>query len=233
MIDNLKTGSFIREHRKKQGMSQNVLAEKMMVSREAVSKWENGHNLPDVSIMGRLAEVLDVTVDELLSGEIKEEISDPVTVEKKGIINRLVPGIILGVIVIVIVLMNLNIYPGNSESLRIGSEGIYSYDTNRETGKIYYFEYDPDKVKWQNKEMMTLESDHMNILVFSISRHVSGRNMEDGFEVLQYVRYSENQKPYDLVMFYPGSLDDLADINNLADLKEKVSRKKGFLICEY
>lgn len=64
-----KIGKFIRELRKEKGMSQTNLAEKLYLSRNAVSRWENGHNLPDSSTFTLLAEIFDVSTDELLLGK--------------------------------------------------------------------------------------------------------------------------------------------------------------------
>lgn len=65
-----KIGKFIAEQRKKQKLTQEQLAEKLSVTDRAVSKWERGLNLPDASLMLELSNILDITVNELLTGEI-------------------------------------------------------------------------------------------------------------------------------------------------------------------
>ena len=64
-----KIGKFISEKRKEKNLTQAQIAEKIGVSVNAVSKWERGLNLPDASIMLELCDLLDITVNELLSGE--------------------------------------------------------------------------------------------------------------------------------------------------------------------
>ena len=64
-----KIGKFIAECRKKQGLTQLQLAEKLYVTDRAVSKWENGRSMPDSSIMLELCKILKITVNDLLSGE--------------------------------------------------------------------------------------------------------------------------------------------------------------------
>ena len=54
--------------RRKQGLSQEALAEKLNCSRQVISKWENGRSLPDSSIMLELCSLLDITVNDLLYG---------------------------------------------------------------------------------------------------------------------------------------------------------------------
>lgn len=65
-IDKAKFGSFVAQLRKEKGLMQKELAEKLYVSDKAVSKWERGLSIPDVAILVPLAEILGVTVTELL-----------------------------------------------------------------------------------------------------------------------------------------------------------------------
>ncbi len=69
-MDQLKTGKFIAEQRKKQNLTQMQLAEKLNVTDRAVSKWETGKAMPDSSIMLELCNVLKISVTDLLNGEI-------------------------------------------------------------------------------------------------------------------------------------------------------------------
>ena len=66
-----KVGEFITLKRKEKGLTQQQLANKLSVSFQAVSKWENG-GLPNVEILSDLAALLEITVDELLAGVEKE-----------------------------------------------------------------------------------------------------------------------------------------------------------------
>ena len=66
-----KIGMFISENRKKQNLTQEELAEKIGVSKNAVSKWERGLNLPDASIMQELCNILKISLNELFTGEYK------------------------------------------------------------------------------------------------------------------------------------------------------------------
>lgn len=64
-----KIGKFIAERRKEEKLTQEKLAEKLNISKNAVSKWERGLNLPDVSIMLDLCKILNITLNELFIGE--------------------------------------------------------------------------------------------------------------------------------------------------------------------
>lgn len=69
-MDQIKIGKFIAERRKLKNLTQAQLAEKLNITDRAVSKWENGRSLPDSSIMLELCEMLEITVNDLLSGEV-------------------------------------------------------------------------------------------------------------------------------------------------------------------
>lgn len=69
-LDQIKIGRFIAEMRKKQTMTQKQLAEKLGISDKAVSKWECGKSMPDNSILLELCKILEINVNELLSGEL-------------------------------------------------------------------------------------------------------------------------------------------------------------------
>ena len=64
-----KMGKFIASLRKEKEMTQYELAEKIPISRDAVSKWESGKRCPDPQILVRLSEIFNVTINELLYGE--------------------------------------------------------------------------------------------------------------------------------------------------------------------
>lgn len=67
-MDAGKTGKFIAEKRKIMNMTQNELAEKLHITDKAVSKWERGLSFPDISILIPLAEILNISVYDLLKG---------------------------------------------------------------------------------------------------------------------------------------------------------------------
>lgn len=63
-----KIGKFIKRLRKEKGLTQTQLAEKLNISFQAISKWENGETLPDTNILLSLSNELGITVDTLLNG---------------------------------------------------------------------------------------------------------------------------------------------------------------------
>ena len=69
-MDQIKIGKFIAQCRKKENLTQMQLAEKLNITDRAVSKWETGKAMPDSSIMLELCDVLGISVNDLLSGEV-------------------------------------------------------------------------------------------------------------------------------------------------------------------
>jgi len=66
----------LKQERTKKGWSQEELAEKLHVSRQSVSKWENGQNYPNIELIIRISDLFGVTIDELLRSD--EELTQKV-----------------------------------------------------------------------------------------------------------------------------------------------------------
>lgn len=72
-MDQKQTGRFIAERRRELDLTQKELAEKLGITDRAVSKWENGRCMPDLSLLRPLSAILKVGINDLLSGEIISE----------------------------------------------------------------------------------------------------------------------------------------------------------------
>ena len=87
-MDNNKIGKFITSRRKEKGLTQQELGDRLFVTDKAVSKWERGLSLPDITLLEKLAIQLDVDVSEILCGEqgkkekinIQEEIDKAIAI---------------------------------------------------------------------------------------------------------------------------------------------------------
>ena len=98
-------GTMIAELRKQHGMTQLELAEKMGVTDKAVSKWERDLSCPDINSLPNLAEILGVSVEELM--QIKKEAAAPVN--KVAEIMEIAPKAVamaMGVAVMVLTILN-------------------------------------------------------------------------------------------------------------------------------
>ena len=96
-------GNMVAALRKEKGMTQLELAEKMGVTDKAVSKWERDFSFPDVSSIPKLAEILDVSVDELM--QIKTDAKEDTSKRKiDEIIDLALKGVALAMGIAVVVL---------------------------------------------------------------------------------------------------------------------------------
>ena len=88
MLDTNKVGLKISSLRKKIGLSQEKLAEMLCISPQAISKWENGHTLPETSLLPALAQIFDCTIDAIImpaySIDEKIEASKPNLLEQQA-----------------------------------------------------------------------------------------------------------------------------------------------------
>ncbi|MDO5555718.1 MAG: helix-turn-helix transcriptional regulator [Clostridia bacterium] len=111
-------GKFISELRKNKKMTQEELAEKLGVNNRTISRWENGNNMPDVSLYKPLCEELDITINELLSGKrlnakeyqenLEENIVNTIDYSSKKI-NKKNNIIFLTIFIIVLLIASLGI----------------------------------------------------------------------------------------------------------------------------
>lgn len=109
-------GETIASLRKQKGMTQNELAEKMNVTDKAVSKWERDLSCPDINTISKLAEILDVSVEELLKAKKKENSNTKI----KDLINLIFKAVALAMGIAVVVLNILNQIDIKSSIIMLG-----------------------------------------------------------------------------------------------------------------
>ena len=114
-MDNKKIGKLIADLRKKQGLTQQELGDKVGVGFRAVSKWERGITLPDITIINEVSRILGISSDELLAGELKEKEEEIHEIEnhKKISISSKAKVIILVITSIILIISSIFIYQNN------------------------------------------------------------------------------------------------------------------------
>ena len=113
-MDNKKIGKLIADLRKKQGLTQQELGDKVGVGFRAVSKWERGITLPDITIINEVSRILGISSDELLAGELKEkEEIHEIENHKKISISSKAKVIILVITSIILIISSIFIYQNN------------------------------------------------------------------------------------------------------------------------
>ena len=124
-------GETIASLRKEKGMTQNELAEKMNVTDKAVSKWERDLSCPDINTISKLADILGVSVEELLKAKKKDYTNDRI----KDLINLILKAVSMAMGIAVLVLNVINQIDTKSSiimlSIGILCSGLYLF-SNRD-----------------------------------------------------------------------------------------------------
>lgn len=116
-MKNQTLGIMISELRKEKGMTQLELANKMGVTDKAVSKWERDLSLPDINSIPKLAEILDVSVEELM--QVKTKLNEK-TDKKEEVLDIILKGVPLAMGVAVVVLSILGEIDMKSAFIMLG-----------------------------------------------------------------------------------------------------------------
>ena len=123
-------GETIANLRKQKGMTQSELAEKMNVTDKAVSKWERDLSCPDINTISKLADVLDVSVEELLKAKKQDYSNNKI----KDLINLILKAVAIAMGIGVVVLNILDKIEMKSSIIMLGIGmfciGLYLLDSN-------------------------------------------------------------------------------------------------------
>ena len=149
--DKMEIGKKITELRKKRGLSQEELAEKVGVARQTISKWELGETSPDLKQGKALSKIFNVSLDELVDNDIKDILVERTSNTEKlaGLILKLIKFVVIFVIVAPILYIMLYIVVRNIRESNKGNlmdvtitctlhDEKYSYSFNyyEQTGEI-------------------------------------------------------------------------------------------------
>lgn len=241
-----KIGKFIKECRKKKNLTQEELASTLNVTDKAISKWENGRCLPDVSLFTKLCKELDITVNELLSGEKLnknnyQEKTDEITINlldkmkknKRMYIKITIITIILLFTIMILVnqisliefnvsyddrMMKCNIDESELTFKIRGLSILNTYYTliENDTEEIYFF---TTKIYLANKRRSHFESWD------SMAKLIDGQKESFGYRHILEIDKSKNIKVYHTDI----SLDKINKANE-KELEKII--KKSNLMCE-
>ena len=251
-MNQIKIGKFIAECRKKQNLTQIQLAEKLNITDRAVSKWERGMSLPDISLLQELSDILNINVTELLDGkrsEKKKIDSDDIlntlkyteikTMEKhKNNINLIMLSLIV-FISLILIIFNLKInyyfylkYNYNIQDINVGENDIPSI-SNIE-----------NKINKIRNDQGIYSDDDYKIIINFLEQMCTNTNFEKESKILSKT-YFEFDEIYDLyndrdMLFYDNIYNILKDnkqiekINiNIDKYNQKASAINVFINSKY
>jgi len=204
-MNQIKIGKFIAECRKKQNLTQKELAEKLNITDRAVSKWERGINLPDISLLHELSDILKINVTELLDGkrsEKKKIDSDDIlntlkyteikTMEKhKNNINLIMFSFIIFISLMLIIFNLKIIYYFNS---RYNYNMQYIYIDENDAPSISNIEKKIDLIR---KEQGIYNDDDYKIILNGLEQMCTNTNFKKESKILSR-KYFEFDEIYDL-----------------------------------
>lgn len=149
----MEIGKKIMDLRKKNGLSQEELAEKVGVARQTISKWELGETSPDLKQSKELSKIFNVSLDELTDNDIKNILVEKTSNTEKlaGLILKLIKFMVIFIIVAPILLITLriifkNIHENNSGRLMNVSINCTLHD------KTYVYEFNYYETTGEIKE---------------------------------------------------------------------------------
>ena len=130
----MELGTQIRKYRNERTLSQEALAEKVYVSRQTVSNWENDKSYPDVKSLMLLSEVFEVSLDQLIKGDVeimKEQIeqidqADQADPERFGRLSNIFTILFLAVLITPVPLVHFLSYAGLAIWIVILGAGSYA-----------------------------------------------------------------------------------------------------------
>ena len=204
-MNQIKIGKFIAECRKKQNLTQIQLAEKLNITDRAVSKWERGMSLPDISLLQELSDILNINVTELLDGKRSEKkkidsedilntlkYTEIKTMEKhKNNINLIMFSLIV-FISLILIIFNLKInyyfylkYNYNIQDINVGENDIPSI-SNIE-----------NKINKIRNDQGIYSDDDYKIIINILEQMCTNTNFEKESKILSKT-YFEFDEIYDL-----------------------------------
>lgn len=159
-MDQEKIAKWIKEIRKKHHLTQKQLADRYHVTYQAVSKWENALNMPDISLMKQMSKDFGVRIDEILDGNYETK--------KKSKIYLWIILLILIIILCIAIMILKPLHPKNdfefktlsSECDNFNISGNISYNENKTAIYINHIQYcgGDDKEEYQTIECSLYES---------------------------------------------------------------------------
>lgn len=130
-MDSIKMGRYIKAKRKEKNLTQEALAELLMVDRKTISKWENAVYLPDISMISELAQIFEVNENNIINGYDSKELKKKFTLK---------PLLVFMFIFFILIGTNNNCYAMKFYDLKYTNNDI-SIDANLVTDtKSYIFE---------------------------------------------------------------------------------------------
>lgn len=157
-MDPILIGKFINEQRIKNNLTQKELANKLSVTSQAISKWENGRGIPDIEMLKKLSEIFNIDIESLLNGKEQKT--------KKNKYRFIILVLIIIMFISRILVLNLNkksetfnFYPLATDNDAFMVKGVVAFDKNKKSIYISEVKYNAsDETEYKAVECILYES---------------------------------------------------------------------------
>lgn len=220
-MDQEKIGKFILNLRKKNNLTQKEFADKLGVTYQAVSKWETGKNIPDISILKDISKKFNVDINELL-GEESHQVKN----------NKNVIGVIIVLIVVIglIIFIQLNYNDKSNFELKtiesncedFDISGSIAYNSNRSSIYISDVNYcgPNEEIEYDNIECSLYEVENGKYIKIEDCSYVN----KDKITLNNYLKH---------IKFNIDNYDTICKNNNTNSLKIEIKAKKNGNLTKY
>ena len=143
-MDAIKVGNFIKELRKKNNLTQSEFGKKYNVTYQAVSKWERGINIPDISLLREISKDFKVNIEDILDGEINPNKEKPVKLIYPYIFGFIVFILIALLVALLVIKNNKSDFVFKTLSSTCSEfkvNGTMAYDKNKSSINISSINY--------------------------------------------------------------------------------------------
>ena len=208
-----KVGKLIKELRQKHHLTQADLANKYGVTYQAVSKWENGINLPDIALLKEISRDFNIDIADILEGEITSKKR-----QRNTYIISFVAIIIIGLLVIILLRNNSNFsfktISTNCKEFKV--TGSIAYDRKKSSINISNIDYcgGDDKTTYDNIECELYEEENnVKNLISKCSKSGTNQKLEDYLKEVE-VRVDDYQQKCSSYLHNSLYLEIRASIEN-------------------
>ena len=177
-----KIGTFISILRRERNMTQQDLGDLLGISGKSVSKWERGINCPDISMLSEIAQIFDVSIEELLKGEKNDT---EVTIKDDGkYFKRILILTIFAILILVIVLIiknhyQYNVYRIESNSKMVDVDGYIIFNPNNEIFLINTLNYKNASRKYADQITFILKNEEKELFNYQTTNYLEKKDISD------------------------------------------------------
>ena len=212
-MDLNKIGKFISEIRKSKNLTQEELAEELGINNRTISRWENGKNMPDISLYKPLCEILGISIEELVNGERTDKNNINYSIEKaiintidssekdKSKMNRIIKLLIIIISIIIIAIIILVVYYEKKyPKIDIYNLNIIKSDNNKLNEKLTLY-VDDYKIWFYGIDSLQIADAKNNYFDLKSALKYNQINMDD---IKMYLEKQFNNETIERYILYDG-----------------------------